>query len=546
MRCQAALRVCKPIILAAALNGCVLSVDPVVTETDATFDPRLIGTWSNSASEFAVVTQAGELSYAIEYTLDERTGRLAGRLGRLGNRTILDVWPEPQEGELPQPYDGLMVAGHLVLALDIETDEITASVIKPDSVIAGVTAGRVDLDYRETERAQLILLDKTESLRSALGAFLTRPSALDPPTVWRRVAASESATAPPPRHGDQPCFGASAWPEADSLFHSDPHWVGADGASSVILSDDRILWLFGDSWIDPSGMDTRRGAHMVSNTVAIQTGTDPTTASISFHWGEADDGSPTAFFPDRGAELLWPGDGVRVDDRLVVFLARTVRGGGGALGFRSPGWTAVIVENPDDEPPAWRIRSLETPANPLGVLVGFATVLELDGYVYAIGPQDPVKTHPVFAVRWPRERVLDADLLDPEWWAGERLGWVPDSSSAPRWPLFENGASEMTIHWDRASRRFLAVQTEGFGSADVVIRDAPALVGPWSATQLMYRPPEYGRASVMIYSGKAHPHLTGGDLVLTYSTNTFSFAEQLKDGSIYYPRFVRLSRCGTE
>ena len=47
----------------------------------------------------------------------------------------------------------------------------------------------------------------------------------------------------------------------------------------------------------------------------------------------------------------------------------------------------------------------------------------------------------------------------------------------------------------------------------------------------------------MIYSAKAHPQLTGADLVLTYATNTFQFAEHLTDGSIYYPHFVRLTRC---
>jgi hypothetical protein len=47
----------------------------------------------------------------------------------------------------------------------------------------------------------------------------------------------------------------------------------------------------------------------------------------------------------------------------------------------------------------------------------------------------------------------------------------------------------------------------------------------------------------MIYAAKAHPELTGADLVITYATNTFEFAEQLTDSLPYYPRFVRLTRC---
>jgi hypothetical protein len=63
---------------------------------------------------------------------------------------------------------------------------------------------------------------------------------------------------------------------------------------------------------------------------------------------------------------------------------------------------------------------------------------------------------------------------------------------------------------------------------------------------MVYRPPEYERPNIMIYSAKAHPQLTGAELVLTYSTNTFEFEEHLTDPSIYYPRFVRLTACTPE
>ena len=101
----------------------------------------------------------------------------------------------------------------------------------------------------------------------------------------------------------------------------------------------------------------------------------------------------------------------------------------------------------------------------------------------------------------------------------------------------------MSIHADPTTQQFLEVQTQGFGAADVVMRTAPRLTGPWSGTQLVRRPSEYSRPNVMIYSAKAHPELAGGDLVLTYATNTFQFAEHFTDSMIYYPRFLRLTRC---
>lgn len=527
----------RAILMAVALlAGCVTSVDPIITESGGTWDPRLLGTWEEvSGSDRAVVSQASGRTYAIEYTSDSNVLHFAARLGPLEGRSVLDVWPTPRGGQSPNWYAGLM-ARHLMFVVNIGSEEVRVAALEPDALRATLGSGGLPLAFRRSDD-QLVLDGTTEQLRAAIGSYLAKRGALSEPDVWRR---SPNANRAGPVA--VPCFEASSWPEADQLFHRDQHWAGGDGASSVDLGDGRILWLFGDSWIDPTGRGTRQGARMVSNSVAIQRGTDPVNASIQFYWGRAPDGRPAAFVPDAGRERHWFGNGVRVGNRLVLFLNR-VRSSSGGLGFESTGWTAWMVENPDREPSEWRMHSLATPLNPLGVLVGFAAVVRQGDYVYALGSADPVKSHPIYAARWPAERVRRGQLRAPEWWAGDRLGWVREASSVPRWPLFENGQSDLSVHVDQPTGRLLVVQTQGFGPADVMMRAAPALTGPWSGPSRVYRPSEYVRPNVMIYSAKAHPELIGGDLVLTYATNTFQSAEQLTDNLIYYPRFVRLVRC---
>lgn len=521
------------------LAGCVLSVNPVVAEADATYDSRLIGSWEEiSGSDRAVISLASENTYAIEYTDDKKTGRFNARLGKLEGHLVLDVWPAPKEGHQHGPEAGLRIAGHLLFVLDIGDTQIGVTALEPDPLLASIRSGDVRAPYRQS-KDQLILTGTTQELRSALGPYLAAPDALSGPSIWRRATGEQKGALPV----DVPCFETAAWREADQLFRGDPHWLGGDVASSVDLGDERTLWLFGDSWIDPSGSGDRKRAHMVSNSVAIQTGANPSTATISYYWGSTVDAHPTAMFPDRAGESLWFGNGVRVDDRLVLFFSRTLRGTGTGLGFQSVGWTAAMVENPDAKPSSWRIRPLETPANPLGIAAGFAAAFKLGDWVYALGSQDPVKSHPLFAARWPAARVRRGKLLDAEWWAGERLGWVPELSDSPRWPLFENGQSELTVHFDQSTQRFLAVHSKGFGRADVVMRASPSLTGPWSAPRMLYRPPEYYQPNIMIYAAKAHPQLRGSDLVVTYATNTFEFGEHLTNSQMYYPRFVRLTRC---
>lgn len=527
-------------LLLAAVSGCVVSVDEVVSDADATFDPRLVGTWEAvSSSDRAVISRAYDNTYAVEYTSSGELSSFSARLGSLGGRLVLDVWPTPRDGDLPEPYEGLMIAGHLLFVVDIGSDEIRTAALDADSLFARLRTEQLRLTHRRTDE-RLVLHGTTNELRAALGSHLAYPGALSEPSVWRRKQVTEHME--PPTRVVIPCFEASAWREADRLFHLDPQWVGGDGASSADLGSGRILWLFGDSWVDTTGRGTREDARMVSNSVAIQNGTDPATASIRFYWGRAADGGPAAFIPDEGDERHWFGNGVRIGERLLLFLNR-VRSTNFGIGFESVGWTAWMVDNPDAEPSTWRMARLATPTNPLGVLVGFAAVLRLGEHLYAFGSQDPVKSHPIFAVRWSLHQAGQGDLSNPEWWAGQRLGWVPDSSTAPRQPLFENGQSELTIHADEATGQLLAVQTQGFGPADVMIRAATALAGPWSEPRTLFRPPEYYRPNVMIYAAKAHPELTGAHLVLTYATNTLRFEEQLSDSMIYYPRFVRLARC---
>ena len=521
--------------------GCALSTDAVVSESDAIFDPRLIGAWQDtSGGDRVIVSRAGAKGYAIEYTDGAgKVARLEGRLGQLGKRMVLDVWATPREADVVDPYRALLIPGHLLVALTVGDGEIRTAPLEPDTLIPRLHSGEVPLTY-VLDHGRAILNGTTAQLRASLGPYIQRSGALVDPGTWRRTPSVAAPTPNTARPEQDPCFEASAWREADLLFLRDPHWVGGDGAFSIDLGNDRTLWLFSDTFIDASGTHTREGSRMVRNTVAIQTGKDPSRAKMVFYWGRTVDGRPDSFFPADGSHWFWPTDGIRLGDRLVLFLGR-LSGTGTGLGFTGAGWRAVMVENPDDEPPRWRVRPLKTRENLLGV--GPSSPVRLGGRIYAFGAQDQVHSSPIYVMRWTEEDVRKGNLLEPEWWAGPYAGWVADSSLAPRWPVLENGLG-VSIHYDSATRRFLQVQTSGFGAADVTIRSASDLIGPWTAQRMIYRPSEFYQPDIMIYQATAHPELSGGDLVLTYSTNSFRlFEDHMRGSLIYYPRFLRLTRC---
>ena len=141
---------------------------------------------------------------------------------------------------------------------------------------------------------------------------------------------------------------AQRWEEADKIFRSDSHWLGGDGATSVDLGHGRVLWLFGDSFIDLSGSGVRRTSDMVRNSIAIQKGYDPTTAEMQFFW-KMKGTKPKAFFSFAGDRWCWPASGIMIGKRLLVFLME-IKTARNAFGFEACGWKAVLIDNPQNKP----------------------------------------------------------------------------------------------------------------------------------------------------------------------------------------------------
>ena len=335
-------------------------------------------------------------------------------------------------------------------------------------------------------------------------------------------------------------FDAAFWPEADQLFQNDPFWVGGDDAYSIPLDRNQTLWLFADTVIDTSGRHSRHTARMIRNSLAIQDGSDPSSADISFFWNRDSLGQPSSFFPENDGDWFWPGHGLRLDDRLILFLMR-VRGIPTGIGFEVYDWEAVLIPNPDDRPSDWDVRWLDVPGNDFQVIIGSASVFEMKGHIYAFGAREGHFDHPVYVVRWPKGDVLDGNLADIEWWVQSSGTWVPQPELGGLLePVFQNGQTEFTVHFEKRMDRYLCVQSVDFGASNIYCRTAKFFTGPWTDPVNIFEPPEKSKPNIMIYAAKAHPQLIGADVVLTYATNSFEFSDLASDTTIYYPRFVRL------
>lgn len=340
---------------------------------------------------------------------------------------------------------------------------------------------------------------------------------------------------------DTEAVTASAWPEADALFHRDREWLGGDDAYSLDLGDGRVAWFFGDSFVAPTKPGERRGTTMVHNSIGIQTGYDPTTAEFKTYWRDTN-GKPTSFFPDDGIHYFWPGGSILVDGKLLVFFMQSwTKDPTHAMGFDTDGWAATMIDNPGDSPENWRLRRLEAPQNNFGVIVGSASLVRDGDYLVAFSVGN--KEHPVFLVRWPWQDAAAGDLSRPEWWAGTEKGWVSQAelTELPE-PIMRGGQTEFSVIHSPKLQTLLQFQFTGFPVSPLGVRTSPALTGPWSEVVPLVEPEELTELSpgLMLYAAKTHPEQKCDGLALTYASNTHKLEQLLDSATIYYPRFIRV------
>jgi hypothetical protein len=334
--------------------------------------------------------------------------------------------------------------------------------------------------------------------------------------------------------GDRIIAHAEAWPEASMLFRRDPRWVGGDGAYSVLLGGDRVLWLFGDSFIARGDKRQADDSVFIRNSVAIQTGLDPTRAFISFYWSNAG-GGPQSFLPEAdNGDFFWPGHGAVIDGVLVLFYGRLSREDKPLQEGLEP-WTALLVDNPGDAPSEWTLRPALQPPS-FGIDMGAAVLVEGDSVlVYGKRGDD----HDAYLARWPRADVRIGDLRRPSWWCGDERGWVDSAQGMPEPAVvIDEPAPELSIHYDARAGKYLQFETTGYGATDLGVRWSPRPEGPWSPVETFFRPPESLDVKPFVYAGKAHPELYGADIVLTYVPSHFP-EDNINNPDYYYPYFAR-------
>ena len=328
-------------------------------------------------------------------------------------------------------------------------------------------------------------------------------------------------------------------PDLDARFTNAKGWIGADGIYSVALPGNRTAWLFSDTWTGVLQDGKRAQAHMINNSVGVTEGTDP----ARFYYPTDKDGQAAALFtPSDGRGWYWLWAGVRDGGRLGLFAARVKKtDGGGAFGFAPFGTALGEVENPQDAPTAWRVRWQDMPGSWKPRVFWGSSALVHDNFAYVYGYEENGGKGLDFRRQMLLARAPSGKLADFAAWRFYGKGaWHAEAEQAE--PVCPGVATEYSVTFISARKRFLLVTHEMFLSPKIVARTAENPWGPWSDTIGLYTCPEANSSrGVFCYAAK-HQLVFSDDqtLAISYAANANDTATVLNDPSLYVPRFIRV------
>lgn len=366
-----------------------------------------------------------------------------------------------------------------------------------------------------------------------------------------------------------PAAQVTEQPGWDRVFERRSGWTGGDVAASIIIPGERVLWLFGDSWVGEVKDNRRVNAVLVNNSIAIQTfdpgqpGKAPPPDRINFYWGSDDAGKPTAWLrpvhdPRKPQTWYWPTGGAVVipdeggNPRLALFLLELKKAGGDNVwGFECIGSRMALVDNVSAPVQFWKPVVIDLPHRIEG---GDLSGNQIDWGVAAHyragagGAPDYVFIYGVATDRGNNRELLLARVFPsalPEFKQWEFFAGAGKWEESPpaAHSIVRGVAGELSV--DRIAGRsgefyYAMVYSEPFLGDRIFARIASAPEGPWSDLSPVFTVAEARRSPTLFaYAAKGHAGLSKPrTLLVSYIVNSNEFNELVNDASVYRPRFI--------
>jgi hypothetical protein len=322
-----------------------------------------------------------------------------------------------------------------------------------------------------------------------------------------------------------------------------PYWQSADVGASAVLSDGRVVWMWGDT-IREKEVEPEM-PRMVDNSMLVTSGTCISQL--------VDDAHGPALPRDPNRLSVWPMSVNRIDPRpddaadvtdvLVVFCSRVQRGDR-MWDFIVRGTTVAVYTVGADGVPRLSDAAQLTPddANLGAIHWGAASAVDGD-WVYVYGSRNTgqayVYGHELYAARLPIGQVMNRNAM--QYWDGRN--WQGDSDRVVPVIGADTGVAQ-TLSVDLVDGKYVAYSKLGGDLADQAATwtsDSPT--GPFVVQPVLSSPAGQDTGYIQ-YTPLAHPDVptTPGQMLVSVSRNVDDYELLLQRPQLGRPLFSEVPR----
>lgn len=359
--------------------------------------------------------------------------------------------------------------------------------------------------------------------------------------IWLSLAmlvvfesAAMPLSSPAPAHQD---------PAFTEFFRQTNGWAAGDVATSIPLSDGRVLWLFGDSYIDQ--FDAKTGTFPclfdAHNAVLLQSTNNPIHPRTLRN---SKSGDRSFFRPPAAPKgefwpCFWPGAGFQDGDTVYVYLTvmqKTAQGG--MWGFKAIGQYWAKLAFPEMKVAGY----VELPSfNGIYFWCGFVKDEKSD-YTYAFGARQNFTVGDVYVARFPTKNP------EGQWFFWDGKNWNPNVTNAA---VIAQGTST-SVNVCKVKDKFLLTTSQFSVACDqgreiyLSVSDSPT--GPFSPRKKIFTVEDTMNGHhPFFYLAVAHPEFinASNELLITYCINGYepcvpTCVNGRMNPDYYRPRAIRL------
>ena len=321
-------------------------------------------------------------------------------------------------------------------------------------------------------------------------------------------------------------------------------WLGGDGTLSVQLSDDRVLWIFSDSYVSmDSNAKTRKSSDtMIANCIAI-TNYQYQGEETHYYWNKMDEMHRPFFDSFTRRYKYWPIWAFQRHDSVFVFMHKVGPKENpepnDLFSFSIIGTSLAVITNIESEDPhKWNVD-----------LVSYSSLFPNESwtqggtdekYLYVFKNFDRAN----FLTRIPLGALLYSEEKI-EYYSVDN-SWKNGADGTDRKILFKEQANG-SLEYYPDLKKWMFIYGPNFLSNEIKYRTSTNIEGPWSEAQTLYATPEQtlGNPSYdkryFCYLARAHGpfyNKAKKEIVVTYDCNSVEFSQVSSSDSIYIPRVL--------